>query len=396
MKLLHTCADQVNEWTGKYPAINGFDYVHMAASKAGAQLVISGKDLDVVASVEMPNVEGNIEFITNPDGSKLIIKSVPETATEGNLVLRMKNGKGTEVPFTLVKPVVTGYDHNTVSAGGVIPLQGTNLDLVKKIKFGESSDEVEAKANEDGTTITVTVPMNAVSGKPTLILANGTTVECPELSIEEAVFCYITEMPDFSDKENMPEAGSTFTVPVKNGDKLESVEVNGKKVNHIYAEKTSSLTIGIPADASSSSVVKLISSNGSIEYTISVIPQGTVTRTLWTGSLDLGNWAGNTQGFLAQNSLDNLPDGASVVLKIQYTPTGDEVQLKSQDGNWKNIDLDNGEEAEHVYTLDPKAKEFSIPLSASVIAKMKEKSTNWGGLIIFNGKSAILTKISLR
>ena len=362
--------------------------------KAGAQLVISGKDLDVVASVEMPNVEGNIEFITNPDGSKLIIKSVPETATEGNLVLRMKNGKGTEVPFTLVKPVVTGYDHNTVSAGGVITLQGTNLDLVKKIKFGESSDEVEAKANEDGTTITVTVPMNAVSGKPTLILANGTTVECPELSIEEAVFCYITEMPDFSDKENMPEAGSTFTVPVKNGDKLESVEVNGKKVNHIYAEKTSSLTIGIPADASSSSVVKLISSNGSIEYTISVIPQGTVTRTLWTGSLDLGNWAGNTQGFLAQNSLDNLPDGASVVLKIQYTPTGDEVQLKSQDGNWKNIDLDNGEEAEHVYTLDPKAKEFSIPLSASVIAKMKEKSTNWGGLIIFNGKNAILTKIS--
>lgn len=362
--------------------------------KAGAQLVISGKDLDVVASVEMPNVEGNIEFITNPDGSKLIIKSVPETATEGNLVLRMKNGKGTEVPFTLVKPVVTGYDHNTVSAGGVITLQGTNLDLVKKIKFGESSDEVEAKANEDGTTITVTVPMNAVSGKPTLILANGTTVECPELSIEEAVFCYITEMPDFSDKENMPEAGSTFTVPVKNGDKLESVEVNGKKVNHIYAEKTSSLTIGIPADASSSSVVKLISSNGSIEYTISVIPQGTVTRTLWTGSLDLGNWAGNTQGFLAQNSLDNLPDGASVVLKIQYTPTGDEVQLKSQDGNWKNINLDNGEEAEHVYTLDPKAKEFSIPLSASVIAKMKEKSTNWGGLIIFNGKNAILTKIS--
>ena len=28
----HTCADQVNEWTGKYPAINGFDYIHMAAN----------------------------------------------------------------------------------------------------------------------------------------------------------------------------------------------------------------------------------------------------------------------------------------------------------------------------------------------------------------------------
>lgn len=362
--------------------------------KAGAQLLITGKDLDVVNSIEMPNVTDNIEFIKNPDGTKLIIKSVPETATEGNLVLRMKNGKGVEVPFTLVKPVVTGYDHNPVSAGGVITLQGTNLDLVKKVVFGEGSDEVEVKANEDGTAITVTVPMNAVSGKPTLILANGTTVECPELNVEEAVFCYITELPDFSDKANMPEAGSTFSVHVKNGDKLESVEVNGKKVNHIYAEKTSTLVISIPSDASSSSTVKLISSNGSIEYAISVIPQGTVTRTLWTGSLDLAGWSANTQGFLAQDALDNLPEGASVVLKVAYTATGDNAQLKGQDGNWKAIDLDNGEQKEHIYELDPKAKEISIPLSASTIAALKEKSTNWGGLIIFNGQNAILTKIS--
>lgn len=31
----HTCADKVYEWTGKYPAINGFDYIHMPASEAG-------------------------------------------------------------------------------------------------------------------------------------------------------------------------------------------------------------------------------------------------------------------------------------------------------------------------------------------------------------------------
>lgn len=361
--------------------------------KAGAQLLITGKDLDVVNSIEMPNVSDAIEFIKNPDGTKLIIKSVPATALEGNLVLRMKNGKGVEVPFTLAKPVVTGYDHNPVSAGGAITLKGTNLDLVTKVKFGEGSDEVEAKANEDGTAITLTVPMNAVSGTPTLILANGTTIECPELKIEEAVFCYITELPDFSEKENMPEAGSTFTVPVKNGDKLESVEVNGKIVNHIYAEKTLTLVISIPSDAGSSSTVKLISSNGSIEYTISVIPQGTVTRTLMNGPLDLAGWKANTQGMIAQNALDNLPAGASVVLKVLYTPTSDNVQLKGQDGNWKNFDLDNGEEKEHVYQLDANAKEFSLPLSSAVIAKLKERSTDWGGLIIFNGTGAIINKI---
>lgn len=363
--------------------------------KAGAQLLITGKDLDVVNSIEMPNVTDAIEFIKNPDGTKLIIKSVPATATEGNLVLRMKNGKGVEVPFTLVKPVVTSYDHNPVSAGGALTLKGTNLDLVTKVKFGEGSDEVEAKANEDGTAITLTVPMNAVSGTPTLILANGTTVECPELKIEEAVFCYITELPDFSEKENIPEAGSTLTVPVKNGDKLESVFVNGKKVNHVYAEKPSTLTIGIPSDAGSSSVLKLVSSNGSIEYNISVVPQGTVIRTIWSGSIDLAGWGGNTQGTFAQNAFDNIEDGASLVLKIQYTPTGSDIQLKPNTGDWKAVNLDNGNLEEHIYHLDANAKEISIPLSAATIATLKKYSTDYGGLIIFNGIGAILNKISL-
>ena len=362
--------------------------------KAGKSLIITGKDLDVVNAVEMTGVADEISFITNPDGTKLIIESIPETAVEGNLILRMKNGKGVEVPFSLVKPVVTGYDHNPVSAGGAITLQGTNLDLVKKVQFGEGSDIIEVKASEDGTSISLTVPMNAKTGKPTLTLANGTTVECPELNIEEAVFCYITELPDFSEKEKTPEAGGTFTVPVKNGDKLESVLVNGKNVNFVYAEKPSSLTIGIPADASAKSVLKLVSSNGSVEYDIAVIPQGTVTRTLWIGSIDLANWTGNTQGTLPVDALDNLPAGANVELKIQYTATADQIQLKGNTGDWTAVDLDNGEYKEHVYELDPNAKEFTIPLSATTIAALKAKATNWGGLIIFGGKGDILTKIS--
>lgn len=362
--------------------------------KAGKSLIITGKDLDVVNAVEMTGVADEISFITNPDGTKLIIESIPETAVEGNLILRMKNGKGVEVPFSLVKPVVTGYDHNPVSAGGAITLQGTNLDLVKKVQFGEGSDIIEVKASEDGTSISLTVPMNAKTGKPTLTLANGTTVECPELNIEEAVFCYITELPDFSEKEKTPEAGGTFTVPVKNGDKLESVLVNGKNVNFVYAEKPSSLTIGIPADASAKSVLKLVSSNGSVEYDIAVIPQGTVTRTLWIGSIDLANWTGNTQGTLPVDALDYLPAGANVELKIQYTATADQIQLKGNTGDWTAVDLDNGEYKEHVYELDPNAKEFTIPLSATTIAALKAKATNWGGLIIFGGKGAILTKIS--
>ena len=138
----------------------------------------------------------------------------------------------------------------------------------------------------------------------------------------------------------------------------------------------------------------MVSSNGSVEYDIAVIPQGTVTRTLWIGSIDLANWTGNTQGTLAVDALDNLPAGANVELKIQYTATADQIQLKGNTGDWTAVDLDNGEYKEHVYELDPNAKEFTIPLSATTIAALKAKATNWGGLIIFGGKGAILTKIS--
>ena len=362
-------------------------------AKAGAQLVITGKDLDVVNSIEMPNVEGEIKFIVNPDGTKLIIESVPETATEGNLVLRMKNGKGTEVPFTLVKPVVTGYDHSTVSAGGALTIKGTNLDLVKKVQFGESSDEVEVEAAEDGTSITLTVPMNAVSGKPTLILANGTSVEGLELSINEAIFCYITQLPDFSSKENMPEAGSTLTVPVKNGDKLEEVYVNGQKVNFVYAEKNAQLTFAIPTEASANSTVKLVSSNGQIEYTISVIPAGSITKTLMTGPFDFASWGANTQGLIAQNSLDDIPAGGQVALKFHYTVTGSNPQMKVCTGDWGNIDLTTGEYKEYVFNLDANEKVLEVALTEKILSALKAKSTDWGGLMILIGNDAILNKV---
>ena len=108
------------------------------------------------------------------------------------------------------------------------------------------------------------------------------------------------------------------------------------------------LTISIPTNAKKKSTLKLVSSNGEIEYDITVIPAGSITRTLMNGPLDLAGWGANTQGLIAQDALDNIPDGASVVLKIKYTPTADNVQLKGQDGGWGNIDLDNGEAKEHV------------------------------------------------
>jgi len=370
--------------------------------KAGAQLVITGKDLDVVNSIEMPNVEGEIKFIVNPDGTKLIIESVPETATEGNLVLRMKNGKGTEVPFTLVKPVVTGYEPSTVNAGGALIIKGTDLNLVKKVQFGEGSDEVEVKPAEDGKSITLTVPMNAKSGKPTLTLANGTTVEGIELNIQEAEFCYATVLPD-AETEN--KAGATMTIKLANSDKLTDVLMNDKKCQYILTgENKDELIIGIPDDTPEAGKLTLISSNGKITYDITIVPATKVNKTLWSGLIDLA-WNEPNAIYLKASSFEGIPAGAKMTLTYTvnhsvwtqiWFEAGDDVHLIFTDTTDGALAFDRSLVPTDVYGWndnEDRTFETTVILTQDVLNLIREKGifNIRGG----NGGGTYLTKLTV-
>lgn len=356
--------------------------------KNGAALTITGKDLDVVSSITMPNVSDTIEFTVNEDGTQLVITAVPEAAQEGNLQLVMANAKSVDVPFTLVKPVATGYDNATVSAGGALTIKGTDLDLVKSVTFGEATaDEITVSA--DGTTISLTVPMAATTGKPVLNLKNGTTVEAPDLTINEAVFCYVVAFPD---EENTPEAGSTMTVEVKNGDKLTNAYVNGEEVKFVYDSKNSKLTVGIPQKAKASSTLKLVSSNGEISYSFTVIPAGSVTTVIWTGPVDLNNW-GNTIE-LPANSFTDVDPSATVTLRIDYTPTADDIKIKWYGGHWNNIPMPGSEGDENIVTLDASATSVDMELTAEQLANLQQYN-DWGYCGLFHGQGAIINKVSM-
>lgn len=366
--------------------------------KAGAALTITGKDLDVVSTVEMLKIAGSdgtqetitpIEFTVNDDGTQLVITAVPDEAVEGNLTLRMANGKGVEVAFTLVKPAVTSYSSASVSAGGALTLNGTDLDLVSSVSFGDASVASDAFTSQSETAITLTVPMEATSGKPTLTLKNGTTVEAPELAVEEAVFCYVVAFPD---EENTPEAGGTMTVEVKNGDKLTNVYVNGEEVKFVYDSKNSKLTVGIPQKAKATSTLKLVSSNGEIEYDFSVIPAGLVTTVIWTGPVDLNSW-GNTIE-LPANSFTDVDENSTVTLRIDYTPTEGEIKTKWYGGHWNNIAMPGSEGDENIVTFDANATSIDLVLTSEQLANLQEYN-NWGYCGLFHGQGAIINKVSM-
>ncbi len=369
--------------------------------KAGQTLTISGRDMDVVVAVEMPNVADAISIQVSE--SQVVVSPVPDKAQEGNLTLRMANGKGVEVPFTLVKPAVTGYDNANVSAGGALTIYGTDLDLVKSVTFGEGSDVVEVTPAADGKSISLSVPMNAKTGEPTLNLANATSINGPALTISEAVFCYATEMPG---EDIELKAGGTMTLTVANGEKLSGVEIDGTECHWILAgDNKDQLIIGIPETAGPGSKVRLISSNGEITYTMDFTPNTEVNTVIWTGNVDLAGWSFNWQfgdntHSTGEDPLAFVKMGLEVgdVIHLYMTPYNDWWQVQFFDGHWNAQTaigdiFGNGNNVNSgIASLENGC--LDIPVSEEIHYQLTT-FTDWGYCWILQGEGVVITKISV-
>lgn len=366
--------------------------------KAGAELTITGKDLDVVTGVEFPSADAQSGENITVAADKIVVKAVPEKATEGNITLRMANGVGVEVPFTLVKPTITAYNVNPASAGSPLQVTGTDLDLIKDINFGEAkNDKDKFEVNADGTQITVTVPMAATSGKPVFNLANGTSVEGLELTVNEAVFCYFTEMPA---EDAELKAGDSFVLPVANGDKLTGVEINGQACQFVLTNN-SQLIIGIPAKAKKGAKVRLISSNGEITYTIDFKPNTEVTTVLWTGQAVADDW-GN-QPYVLSDAGQELKDAGVVagdIISFHITPLEDAWKIQFVEGHWGPTyasicsignDTEGGKFTE--YDLDANKGYFNLVVTQEMLDVAFTQQW-WGGVFVLNGDNVVVDRIT--
>ena len=375
--------------------------------KAGNVLTVNGKDMEVVVDIEFADANGEYTLTGNENVIKTkqaYAVTVPETATEGNLKLVMANGIRIEVPFTLVKPTVTAYNINPASAGSPLQVTGTNLDLIKNITFGEANnDDDKFEVNAAGTQITVTVPMAGQSGKPKFNLANGTFVEGPELSINEAVFCYFTELPA---EDAEMKAGDSFTLPVANGDKLTGVQINGTDCQYVLTSG-SQLIVGIPGNAGKGAKVRLISSNGEITYTFDFIPNTETTTVLWSGLADLKNWSFNweigkgTNGDNNPNMFKDMNLQEGDVIRVYLTPVDGWWMVKFYDGHWAEH-LEAGvaagigstcEISPNNYNLDEHGGCIEFTATATMVEQLTTL-TDWGMCWIMMGQ-AVITKIAV-
>lgn len=210
--------------------------------KNGADLTITGTDLDLVATVTFPNATA---ATPKSVAAAKVVATVPETAQEGDVTLTLANGKTVTVAYTLVKPTVTACSPASLTAGDRLVIRGTDLDLVSGVTFpGEVPQTVTDFTAHTATAIGLTVPAAASGSGLTLNLKNGTTVAATGLEIKAATDPSVSAINPTS-----ATAGSTITVTGKNFNSVQNLYIGTYKVTKYTSRSATEIVCQVPASA---------------------------------------------------------------------------------------------------------------------------------------------------
>lgn len=211
--------------------------------KNGAELTITGKDMDLITGIAFPNAK---ESKLNKVETTKVTSTVPEDAQEGDITLSLDNGKTVTVAYKLVKPTVTACAPAAITAGEKTIIKGTDLDLVKSITFpGDVEQTVEKFAAQNANAIAVTVPAACAGTGFKLNLKNGTTINIDgQLSIKAA-----TDPAIASVTPGEAIAGSTITITGKNFQNIQNLYIGSYKVNRYTSRTNTEIVCQVPANA---------------------------------------------------------------------------------------------------------------------------------------------------
>lgn len=211
--------------------------------KNGAELTITGKDMDLITGIAFPNAK---ESKLNKVETTKVTSTVPEDAQEGDITLSLDNGKTVTVAYTLVKPTVASCTPAAITAGEKTIIKGTDLDLVKSIIFpGDVEQTVEKFAAQNANAIAVTVPAACAGTGFKLNLKNGTTINIDgQLSIKAA-----TDPAIASVTPSEAIAGSTITITGKNFQNIQNLYIGSYKVNRYTSRTNTEIVCQVPANA---------------------------------------------------------------------------------------------------------------------------------------------------
>lgn len=225
------------------------------AIRAGAELTISGTDLDLATVIVFPGgtrVEKE-NFELTEDGD--LIVTVPSNSQDGNVVLIAPSLVETEsaVALQMVAPTITAVTPNPAKTGENITVTGTNLDLISSVTFGgDKSGEILDGGS--ATQITVKVPEDATEAAVMFGTNANKSVESAEiLTLQKPVIASISPMT-VKTQENITINGSDLDLVAK-------VVFQGNVEGTIVSKSETQLVVTV-SPRSESGKITLTANNG--------------------------------------------------------------------------------------------------------------------------------------
>jgi hypothetical protein len=212
-------------------------------ARPGANITIKGSHLDWITSVTFSKDLLDTIFVSK-SFSELVVK-VPENAETGPLVFT--SGGTDPITFTsdstviVTLPVATGFSPNPVKHKTNVTINGTDLDLVKRINLSGVSAAITSFVSQSATQIVLNVPSEATTGKITLYPASNV----PSVSSADMNIAY----PGIANMNPNPvDIGSNLTLSGTNLDIVKSVSFQGvaTPVTTFVSQSATSLVVKVP------------------------------------------------------------------------------------------------------------------------------------------------------
>ena len=327
--------------------------------KNGADITITGKDLDLVTGIAFPNAAGSIKS----SSATTIVATIPQTAQNGNITLSLANGKTVTVAYKLVAPVVTEFSQTSIVAGNALVIKGTDLDLVASVVFPGDGSPTVTTLTQTNTTIGLTIPEAAEGTGLKFILKNGETVDVTGITINAS------STPAVS-MNVQGTLGEYITINGKNFNNVETVYIDNTKVVKFSARTNTSMTFQIPATVAAGTYdLKMVTPDGTSTVVCKI--------TAASPELDVADyvksmngkaitypyaltWGDDGRFNITQDVMTKMGIKIGSVLKF-YKKTATKGQVQINNGAWKAYTIlkdENGTESVLSITIDKTCMDF--------------------------------------
>ena len=364
--------------------------------KNGAELTITGKDMDLITGIAFPNAAtSELKKVETTKVTATVPEDAQETTKEGNgIILSLANGKTVQVAYTLVKPTVASCTPAAITAGEKTLIKGTDLDLVASITFpGDVEQTVEKFAAQNANAIAVSVPAACAGTGFKLNLKNGTMIEVKDaLSIKAA-----TDPAIASVTPGEAIAGTTITITGKNFQNIQNLYIGSYKVNRYTSRTNTEIVCQVPANAEvgTYNIVMEDPDGNKIEGPeFKVVPAekdiATITTNMDNSAIKYPyNFTWDDTGRFRIMKADLIKMGVKVGSKMLfYKEAGATGQVQINNANWGGIDTPadwNGDQSCLVKVFD-----------AAMMEAVNSISDGWSDTaFILQGDLKNVTKIAI-